>query len=358
MTPKKTILVIEDNADMRENITEILELANYEVISAANGKEGVKLAKSKKPDLIVCDIMMPEIDGYGVLSILSKHSETADIPFIFLTAKAEKQDIRKGMEMGADDYLTKPFTDVDLLNAIRARFDRHQKIKETIQGESISFENIQNFFDTAALQMSIDKLTRGHKVITVSKKDILFREGKSPNALYYVVSGKIKAFRINEYGKEFIIDLYKPGDFIGYEALLENTTYPFSASALEDSSICVIPKEQFFLLLSTHKDVATTFIKLLSNGIKEKEERLIKMAYNSIRKRVAEALLLLIEKYKQPEDEIFSINMSRSDLSGLVGTATETLIRTLSDFKDEGIVELKGSNIKIINEEKLRKLKG
>lgn len=358
MSNQKKILVIEDNADMRENIAEILELANYHVITAANGKDGIKIARAEHPDLIICDIMMPELDGYGVLSVLSRDLNTADIPFIFLTAKAEKQDIRKGMEMGADDYLTKPFTDTDLLNAIKARFTKHQKIKEILQGSEVSFENIQSFFDEAALQMSVDKLTKGHRIITTGKKDMLIREGKYPNALYYVVSGKLKAFRINEYGKEFIIDLYKPGDFIGYEALLEDTTYQYSVSALEDSEVCVIPKEQFFQLLHTHKDVANTFIKLLSNGIKEKEERLMKMAYNSIRKRVAEALLLLIEKYKQPEDDIFSINMSRNDLSSLVGTATETLIRTLSDFKDEGIVEVKGSNIKIINEEKLRKLKG
>ncbi len=356
--PKKKILVIEDNADMRDNIAEILELAGYEVITAANGKEGLKLAKSGKPDLIICDIMMPELDGYGVLAVLSQEPTTSDIPFIFLTAKAEKQDMRKGMEMGADDYLTKPFTDTDLINAIKARFERHDRIKNIVQNTETTFESVQKFFDTAAMQMSIDKLTKGHKIINIPKKDTLFREGKYPNALYYVVSGKIKAFRINEYGKEFIIDLYKPGDFIGYEALLEDTTYQFSASALEDADICVIPKEQFFLLLNTHKDVANTFIKLLSNGIKEKEERLMKMAYNSIRKRVAEALLFLMEKYKQPNDSTFSISMSRSDLSSLVGTATETLIRTLSDFKEEGIIEVKGSTIKIINEEKLRKLKG
>jgi CRP-like cAMP-binding protein/CheY-like chemotaxis protein len=356
-TPKK-ILVIEDNADMRDNIAEILELANYQVITAKNGKEGVQLVYSEKPDLIVCDIMMPELDGYGVLSILSKDPATADIPFVFLTAKAEKQDMRKGMEMGADDYLTKPFTDTDLINAIKARLDKHQRIKELFQGESSSLENVQNFFDEAALQLSIDKLTKGHKIITVSKKDFLFREGKYPTSIYYLISGKIKAHKVNEYGKEFIIDLYKPGDFIGYEAVLEDIPYPFSTSALEDSEICVIPKEQFFLLLNHHKDIATTFIKFLSNGIKEKEERLMKMAYNSVRKRVAEALITLIDKYKTSDQDVFTINISRNDLSGLVGTATETLIRTLSDFKEEGILELKGSNVKVINEDKLRKIKG
>src|SRR5690349_6376579 len=117
----KKILLIEDNAEVRENTSEILELAGYDVVSAPNGKVGVDLAQKEKPDLIICDIMMPELDGYGVLHILSKKDETAGIPFIFLTAKTEKTDIRKGMNLGADDYLTKPFDDTDLLNAIEAR---------------------------------------------------------------------------------------------------------------------------------------------------------------------------------------------------------------------------------------------
>ena len=109
----KKILLIEDNKDVRENTAEILRLAPYEVVTAKNGKEGVELAQSEKPDLIICDIMMPVLDGHGVLHLLSKNEETSGIPFIFLTAKAERSDFRKGMEMGADDYLTKPFEVVD-----------------------------------------------------------------------------------------------------------------------------------------------------------------------------------------------------------------------------------------------------
>src|SRR5580704_8128521 len=101
----KKVLLIEDNNEMRENISEILSLANYAVLTAENGKVGVEIAKRDKPDLIICDIMMPDLDGYGVLHILGKDPETAGIPFIFLTAKAEKGDIRKGMNLGADDYM-------------------------------------------------------------------------------------------------------------------------------------------------------------------------------------------------------------------------------------------------------------
>ncbi len=358
MKEKKKILVIEDNKDMRENIAEILELADYHVMAAANGKEGIKSVKNEKPDLIICDIMMPELDGYAVLSILSKDEDTTDIPFIFLTAKAERQDMRKGMEMGADDYLTKPFTDTDLLGAIEARLSRIEKIKNSMTGHSQSIDGLKSFFDEAAQQMSIEQLTKGHKIIEVPKKEFIFRDGRYPNALYFVVEGKIKAFKINEFGKEFIIDLYKPGDFIGYEALLEDTTYQFSTTALDDSEVCVIPKDQFYTLIHTNKDIANVFIKMLSNGMKEKEERLIKMAYHSIRKRVAEALLLLVQKYKKPEEKIFSINISRTDLSSIVGTATETLIRTLSDFKEEGLIEVKGSAIKVLGEDSLKKIKG
>ncbi|MFZ9718591.1 MAG: response regulator [Chitinophagaceae bacterium] len=110
----KTILLIEDNNDIRENTAEILELANYSVLTAENGKLGLALALEHKPDMIICDIMMPVLDGYGVLHVLQKNEALQQIPFIFLSAKSERSDLRKGMELGADDYITKPFTDTEL----------------------------------------------------------------------------------------------------------------------------------------------------------------------------------------------------------------------------------------------------
>jgi DNA-binding response OmpR family regulator len=132
----KKLLLIEDDQIMRENTAEILELSNFKVEVAENGKVGVKKAKEFNPDLIVCDIMMPELDGYGVLHMLSRDPSTSTIPFIFLTAKAEKSDIRRGMELGADDYLTKPFEEMDLLNAIDARLKRHEKVNTQINQDS------------------------------------------------------------------------------------------------------------------------------------------------------------------------------------------------------------------------------
>ena len=115
----RNILLIEDNQDVRETTTDILELSGYEVIAVDNGRTGIKKALAYPPDLIICDIMMPGLDGYGVLHILGKRPETASIPFIFLTARSEKADVRKGMNLGADDYLTKPFEEMELLECHR-----------------------------------------------------------------------------------------------------------------------------------------------------------------------------------------------------------------------------------------------
>ena len=120
----KKILVIEDEPEMRRNITALLRYKAYEPIADENGRLGVEMARREKPDLILCDVMMPELDGYGVLRALQADAELALIPFIFLTAKGEKDHLRSGMNLGADDYLTKPVANNDLVQAIEARLTR------------------------------------------------------------------------------------------------------------------------------------------------------------------------------------------------------------------------------------------
>jgi len=122
--PMKKILVIEDEPEMRRNLTTILRLEKFHPLAAENGRVGVELAKKEKPDLILCDVMMPELDGLGVLQALRDDPSTVTIPFIFLTAKGEKGDVRSGMNLGADDYLTKPVAKADLLSAVRSRLQR------------------------------------------------------------------------------------------------------------------------------------------------------------------------------------------------------------------------------------------
>ena len=350
----KTILVIEDNKDVRENTAEILELANYKVLQAENGKIGVELAQNVKPDLIICDIMMPVLDGYGVIHLLNKNADTASIPFIFLTAKSERTDIRKGMEMGADDYISKPFDDIELLNAVESRLKKSEVLKaeysQNVQGLNKFFTEVQKFDDLKKL--SADRRTKIYK-----KKEIIFSEESVPVFLYFLVKGKIKTFRSHEYGKELITTLYKEGDFFGYNALLEEKPYAETAEALEDSEVCLIPKEDFYALVHNNVNVMRTFIKMLSGNVAEKEKQLINLAYSSVRKRVAEALLHLQERYSKPADQTFSMAISREDLANMVGTATESLIRTLSEFKEDKLIEIKGSNITITDSAKLKRLK-
>ncbi len=135
----KKILVIEDEPEMRRNLTTILRLEHFQPLAAENGRLGLELARREKPDVILCDVMMPELDGYGVIAALRASEETVSIPFIFLTAKGEKPDIRAGMNLGADDYLTKPVAKAELLAAIRSRLER--AAQQTIPEFKPNFES-------------------------------------------------------------------------------------------------------------------------------------------------------------------------------------------------------------------------
>ncbi len=343
------ILLVEDNNEIRENSGEILELANYHVTTAANGKEGYEMALKETPDLIICDIMMPVLDGYGLLHLINKNENLKSIPFIFLTAKTERGDFRKGMEMGADDYITKPFTDIELLNAIESRL---QKVKFQIERANAS-DNLNDFFNEIKNEDALEKLTDSNIVNHYKKKHRVYSEGNHPHSLYYLNSGKIRTYKINENGKELTISLYNAGHFFGYNALLENAAYKETAETLEESEISIIDREDFEILINNNKEVAHKFIKLLVNNVTEKEEQLINLAYNSLRKRVADAIITLLKKYKKEEQPEFIIHISREDLAHIAGTTTESLIRTLSDFKNEKLIEAEAGYVKVLNEKKL-----
>lgn len=345
----KKILLIEDNKDVRENTAEILELSNYQVITAENGKIGVDLAGKENPDLIVCDIMMPVLDGYGVLYMLSKKPETSSIPFIFLTAKTDKTDIRKGMSMGADDYLTKPFEEMELLHAIEIRLKKSETFKKEFAKTA---EGLGEFLDTAKGLEELKKLSSDRKMHRFAKKESIFMEGDEPASLVFITRGQVKTFKTNEQGKELITGIRRPGEFIGYTDLIEGTELRETAEAMDDTEVCFIPKQDFFSLLYSNRDVATRFIKMLSNNLKEMEERLINLAYNSVRKRVAEALITM---QRRSEKNAFSV--SREDLASMVGTATESVIRTLSDFKDEKLIDIKDKQIVMLDQARLAGMK-
>ncbi len=342
----KKILIIEDNLDVRENLAEILILSGYEAISAENGKVGAARAQSELPDLILCDIMMPELDGYGVLHILSRQATTADIPFIFLTAKAEKEDFRRGMSMGADDYIIKPFDDVILLQTIENRL----KKSERLRAASEQGGTLERFIDEARALEAIKHLSENREVRHYKKKDPIFREGEHPRWLYFVESGKVKIFKTSEDGRELIVKVAQQGDFLGFLALFKEDSYAENASALEDCSIKLVPKQDFAALVFGNRDVNARFIKMLASHIAEREQQLIELAYNSVRKRVATALSHLHDQGGPV------VQLLREDLAALAGTAKETLIRTLTDFKNENMVDIKDGVVTILKVDKLREM--
>ncbi|WP_276484126.1 response regulator [Paraflavitalea pollutisoli] len=348
-----TLLIIDDHDDIRENIAEILSLAGYRTLTAPNGKRGVETAMREKPDLIVCDIMMPELDGYGVLHLLRKNADTEHIPFIFLTAKTERGDFRKGMEMGADDYITKPFDDIELLNAIEIRLKKSDVLqRKYTSDEKGASAMITDLSSSGLINMQLDN----YETLDLAKKTTLYAEGKRPKYLFYLKSGKVKAVRQHEDGKEYITNLYAVGDFIGYLPLLENKSYEDTAEVLEEAEVVQIPKEEFLQSVYNDINIASRFIKLIAQNVQDKEERLLSLAYGSLRKRVAKALIDIHLKFNKENGEKAAINISREDIAHYVGTATESLIRTLSDFKAEKLIAIKDGKISIADMEKLKNL--
>jgi CRP-like cAMP-binding protein len=348
----KCILVIEDNDDIRESTAEILQLSGYRTLTAENGKVGVDIASKAKPNLILCDIMMPELDGYGVLYLLNKNQETASIPFIFLTAKAERLDFRKGMEMGANDYLTKPFDDIELLNAIETRLDKEEKQRVYY---STILQNLEKLLIGSGSGMSeLKALIASRKVRQIKKKQILYYDGDQPQGIYLILDGSIKTIKMAEDGRELMTGLYKTDDYLGINALLLDEAFNETAEAVEDVAVCMLPKEAVTTLINLYPDIAKQFIRILSNSVREKEDQLLELAYQSVRKRLAQVLLRLS---KQATTTINGFRISREDLASMAGIATETVSRTLTDFKDEGLIEKKGSSILLLDLKKLMNMK-
>jgi CRP/FNR family transcriptional regulator, cyclic AMP receptor protein len=347
------ILVIEDNVEVRENISEILELSDYTVLTADNGKTGVETALKQPVDLIVCDIMMPQLDGYGVLHLLSKHKETRNIPFIFLTAKSDKADFRKGMEMGAEDYLTKPFEGIELLKAIEVRLRKAELQAQPIEpGEAGVNAFINQVSRSGLVRLTSDE----REIIELRKKQPLYAEGQRPRYLYYVLDGRLKIYKTNEDGKDLITHLCGQSDFLGYTSILEDSNYQENAEVLEDARLMLIPASDFLELVTRDAKVAQQFIRLITRNVLKAEEELLNLAYSSLRKKVANGLVQQLDSFSAADNETIVLNLSRKEMAQAIGVATESFIRTLADFKEEKLVDIREGQIFILNESRLRNL--
>jgi CheY-like chemotaxis protein len=348
----KKILLIEDDTVLRENTAELLELSNYSVAVATNGKVGVELAIRDVPDIIVCDIMMPELDGYGVLEFLAKNNKTKYIPFIFLSAKTERKDLRKGMDLGADDYITKPFNENELVSAIESRLakaailkDERNKIvnKEINPEEEIrTLNDLKKFFDDNG------------KVFVFRKDELIYKEGHNSNFIYLITKGVVKCYKLDNQGKELTTGLHKENDLFGYTSFTQNISYQETAKAIKELELVGISKSELKNVLSNNHTVTLELLELLTDNITGIKDQLLQMAYSSVNKKTALTILKFAKKLNRRLED--PIRISRNDLASVAGIATETLIRTMSNFKKQGLIEIEGRNIKILDIQRLQNI--
>lgn len=340
----KKILLVEDDTSLRENVEELLELSGFQVLSASNGRIGVELALSQRPDLVLCDIMMPELDGYGVLEELSLNESTRHIPFIFVTAKTERFEVRKGMDLGADDYLTKPFEEDELLGAIQTRLDKAKQYENILSGPKVikkkesdirSLNELKNFFDDHG------------QLFSYEKDETIYSIGDHANMVYLILRGMVKSCGLDQEGKELITSIYSEDDFLGFTSLTCNHPHNDYAVAMGKVELAGVPKDRLKAILEENKGVSLELMDLISGSLSEIKNQLLQMAYSSVRRKTAQTLLMYSKIMNRGKEA--PMKVTRNDLAGLAGIATESLIRTLSDFKNEGLIAIENRNIRVLD---------
>ncbi len=226
--------------------------------------------------------------------------------------------------------------------------------------EPVDCQNCKKRFTSVFCRVENDTMDsiNDEKVCTPYKKgQIIFHEGSRPLGIYCVNRGKIKLVKLGEDGKEQILRLIKPGDLMGYRALLSGDRYSASAVVMEDSGICFIPKELFMGVLQKDGVLSMEIMKLLSDDLRKAETSITHLAQKPVRERLAEALLFIKETYGFEDDgKTIDLKITREELANIVGTATETTIRLLSELKNEGVLQLEGKKIAILNLTKLVKI--
>lgn len=348
----KKILIIEDDRALRENTAEILELENFRVFQASHGKNGIIAAKEIIPDLIICDIMMPEANGYEVLEAVSLDPVTSGIPFIFLSAKSEYREIRLGMEMGADDYLVKPFEEEDLLKAIKSRLTKSaslsrifSKKRDELVTDAQGLKNIEELKDF---------FEKNGQHIIFENEEMIYREGEHTNKIYYILNGVVKCYKSNSDGKELTTSLYRSGDFLGLTSFVENVAYRESAVAMESLELAALSKTEMKNILEKSEHICLELMNELNEKVLDVYEKLLHMAYSSVFSKTAQTIIEFSSVLdKKPGS---NLRIRRSDLASVAGIATESLIRALSSFKKEGLIEIEGPFIKILDFDGLKKL--
>ena len=335
------ILIIDDQKSVRENIAELLELAGHRVLQAENGIEGIRMAKSHLPDLVLCDIMMPELDGYGVAEVLGRQPETSGIPLIFLTAKADAADFRKGLAKGAVDYISKPFQSHELLETIEMRLKREHTPRRAEAGKA-AWKNWVVGLDSdhpATLQGA------PLQVLRMDKGANLYTEGDGSRFLWFIKSGFVKQERMDSKGKKLCLRTLGPGEFCGWAGEFEHGIHGEDCAAITEIEAIRIPQSDVHEAFMERPELALELLRRTTESAREFESAALSLAYGSARENTARALL----RFAVPSPNGPIIRLSREDLANSVGMASESIIRTLANFKQEGLTDTIGRTVVLLD---------
>ncbi len=347
----KSILIIEDDSILRENTKELLELSNFRIICAENGKQGIEKALEFLPDLILCDILMPVLDGYKVLDYLSNNPKTKNIPFLFISAKTDLNEIRLGMNLGADDYITKPFKEEELISAINKRIFKFNSIKNSL---------VKND-KPATLNLKIGSLEEFKKLLHIKgekfrfkRRHIVYYENDKANFIYLLERGIVKTIKTDDDGKELITGLYKEGNLFGLTPLNSTSHYDETAVALNNILGYRFSSQDFREIINSNPNLCHEMAEFFATNLSHIKDLLLEMAYSSVLKKTSQTILGYAQKI--PENPQNIIEITRSELARIAGISTESFIRSLSKLRKKKIIDIEGRNIKILDFNRLKNI--
>lgn len=349
MEGAKLILIIEDDEILRENTKELLEFSQFRVITAVNGRNGIEKALQYFPDLILCDIMMPVLDGYGVLENLSKNGRTMNIPFLFTSAKTDPSEIRKGMNLGADDYIVKPYKESDLINAINKRIYKFNLLKESSGNKSVS--PTQRISVTSLKDFKNLLRSKGEQ-FSFKKRTTIFQEKEKANFVFLIEQGLVKTIKMDDDGKELITCLYRQDNLFGLNSFNSFSQYDETAVAMEDGIGFRFSSKSFREIVNNNHELVLEIAEILSENLTDLKEHLLEMAYGSVLKKTTQIILNFAKDGSQNV-----INITRNEMAHVAGISPESFIRSLSLLRKKKMIEIEGKNIRILNFEELKRIR-
>jgi len=346
----KRIMLIGDKPAAGNNTRDILALSNFNVLTAEDVATAGALASKEPPDLLLCDLAGPDADLQSTLASLQQQPALKQLPIIVFTGDADKANTRHIMDLGADDYLIKPFEGIELLRAVDACLEKQQR-RLQVPHPANPMPDPASPIEPSHSWRPADRELQYYR-----KKKMLYAEGHRASQVWYIVDGKIITYLVHPGGKELITGIHGPGECVGYTAVLGRGAHTDNARILEDAQLIGISRQEFLSFLQSDSAFARQLVHWLAETAGNTDAGLLNFAYSSLRKKVANGILQLADNLQQQQEGKRYIAISRENLAAFVGSAPESLTRTLGDFRKEGLIDITDGRIWLLNEEKLQNM--